>query len=108
MKSKRLEAIWDEIRSELQRRKTRLYDEIRTYPTPITACDKQFDHLLTQQRLISRELERTDEAARASLLNGAPAVSIDAFIRLSPWISDEAKQRLCLLLKQEPGREVID
>ena len=40
----------------LEFEKRRLYEEIRTYPTPIAGCDQQFNHLLEQQAQVSAEL----------------------------------------------------
>jgi hypothetical protein len=102
-----VESIWQEIKSELERRKNQIYGEIRSYPPPITACDEQFDHLLAEQRRISRELDRMHAASQASVVNRDPARTIDEFIRSSTCIGDEAEQRIRSLLKLpilEPGK----
>jgi hypothetical protein len=41
----------------LEAEKRRLYEEIRNYPTPIAACDQQFNHLLEQQARVIAELQ---------------------------------------------------
>jgi hypothetical protein len=38
--------------------KQRLYQEIRSYPTPIAGCDQQFNYLLEQQASVAAELSR--------------------------------------------------
>lgn len=48
---------------ELTRERDRIYEKLRTYPTPITACDDQFNYLLDERERISQELARI----RASL-----------------------------------------
>jgi hypothetical protein len=44
--------------ANLEAEKARLYEEIRRYPTPITACDQQFNWLLEQQTRVIAELRR--------------------------------------------------
>jgi len=48
--------------SELEAEKQRLYDEIRNYPTPIAACDQQFNYLLEQHARVTAELDRLRSA----------------------------------------------
>ena len=48
----------EETRTEKQEISARLdaiYEQIKTYPTPITGCDKQFDYLLEERNRL-REL----------------------------------------------------
>jgi hypothetical protein len=42
----------------LEAERRRLYEEIRNYPTPIAACDQQFNYLLEQQAQVTAELNR--------------------------------------------------
>ena len=53
--------------AELEAEKQRLYDEIRGYPTPITACDQQFNWLLEQQTRVTAELHRLRGSVPGSL-----------------------------------------
>jgi len=104
---KLVESIWEEVGSELKRQKNQIYEEIKSYPPPITACDEQFDHLLAAQQRISRELDRMHAASQASFMDRDPARLIDGFIKSSTCIGDEAEQRIRSLLRQavpEPGR----
>lgn len=49
------------IRSVLERERARIYDAISQYPPPIPACDEQFNYLLEQREIISRQLSRLSE-----------------------------------------------
>ncbi len=52
----------------LEAEKQRLYEEIRSYPTPIAGCDQQFNYLLEQQARVVAELHRVRQAiARLAL-----------------------------------------
>jgi hypothetical protein len=53
---------WVELAERLEAEKRRLYEAIRTYPTPIAGCDQQFNHLLAEQARVSAELERVRQA----------------------------------------------
>ena len=50
-------------RSELQMARQMLRDEIRDYPTPISGCDAQFNHLLGLRSSVTEAL-RALEAPR--------------------------------------------
>jgi hypothetical protein len=69
---------WADLRRRLQLLAQRVGEEIHSYPAPITACDAQFNHLLDLRRLLPRELERLDAAARSA------DASAEEFIRSSP------------------------
>lgn len=57
-----------ESEKALEAEKRLVYEEIRNYPTPITACDEQFNHLLEKQARVIAELNRV----RAILSATAP------------------------------------
>lgn len=40
--------------------RTELDAEIRTYPTPISGCDAQYNHLLAERRRVHAALEALD------------------------------------------------
>jgi len=63
-----------EIRAYLERRRERLSDEIRHYPTPIARCDVQLGGLLEARAAIVELLERADAEA---LVEGFVAASDD-------------------------------
>jgi hypothetical protein len=62
-----LDSIWKQIEAHLEAERQRIYDEIKTYPRPIPACDLQFNHLLEKRAGISQELDRMHELAKESL-----------------------------------------
>jgi vacuolar-type H+-ATPase subunit D/Vma8 len=56
-------ALAREIRAYLERRRERLSDEIRHYPTPIARCDVQLGALLEARAEVVALLERGDGEA---------------------------------------------
>jgi uncharacterized protein YdcH (DUF465 family) len=80
----------DDICSRLTAERRRIHDEIKVYPRPIPACDAQFNYLLEQRADLDAELNRLEEARQ----NSASVESIQQFLRSSPYLSDELKQRL--------------
>lgn len=61
---------WQEIRVELEARRSAINAKISAYPAPITGCDAQFNHLTEQRTALNRELARL-EAASADDTPGA-------------------------------------
>ena len=47
-------------KAELQCAKTLLSDEIRAYPTPISGCDAQFNHLIGERQKVLTALSALD------------------------------------------------
>ncbi|MBT8418619.1 MAG: hypothetical protein KJO42_14380 [Silicimonas sp.] len=43
-------------KGELRRANQLLQEEIRSYPTPISGCDAQFNHLLAERQKIARAI----------------------------------------------------
>jgi hypothetical protein len=89
----RIQAAWSQIASCLGDRKQQLYETIRNYPTPITACDQQFNYLLEQQVEISGELRRMHEI-KAAATTGDAIDMLEYFVRSSSCLNDEAKQAI--------------
>lgn len=56
---------WLRLRAEIEALLEDTKAEIRAYPTPIPACDVQFNHLLELRQGLPGELSRLDAAARA-------------------------------------------
>ena len=51
----------EETRTEKQEISARLdaiYEQIKTYPTPITGCDEQFDYLLEERNRLREMIEQ--------------------------------------------------
>ncbi len=57
------EIAWptDRARTALLMARTELDDEIRSYPTPISGCDAQYNHMLAERRRVHAALEALDE-----------------------------------------------
>ena len=56
--SRRAESVWDEIRFRLERRRDEILERIGGYPTPIPACDVDFNRLLEERARVFEELNR--------------------------------------------------
>lgn len=76
------QADWDQLRRRLQAMTAEVVAEIGAYPTPITACDAQFNRLLELRRLLPAELRRLEAAA------GDPSSGVEEFVRASPCRSE--------------------
>ncbi|MEL6998605.1 MAG: hypothetical protein AAFN27_04670 [Pseudomonadota bacterium] len=57
-----LDIAWptDRARTALLLARGELDDEIRSYPTPISGCDAQYNHLLAERRRVHAALEALD------------------------------------------------
>ena len=95
-----VKAAWQDIGIRLENRKRQIFETIRNYPPPITACDQQFDYLLEQQAGISRELGRMHDACQESLARNDAIEIIDEFIRSSNCLDDDSKQSIQANLQQ--------
>jgi hypothetical protein len=51
-----------ERKADLESERHRINDEIKNYPTPIPACDAQFNFLLEERARIARELRELEAA----------------------------------------------
>ncbi len=72
------ESEWQSLRLRLEALKDTVAGELRSYPSPIPACDGQFNRLLELRRLLPRELTRLDLAANDK------SITIEDFVRSSP------------------------
>ena len=80
---------WDKVRKQLEDERYRIAREIGQYPTPIPACDQDYNHMLAERERLNEELARLEEAERRSAAAADPRAAIDEFIRSSPWIRPE-------------------
>jgi hypothetical protein len=87
-------SVWTQIADCLENRKSRVYEEIKNYPTPITACDQQFDHLLDQLAKICGELARMRKAVSESSTRGDAMEIMHAFLESADYLDDELKQKI--------------
>ena len=76
------EDAWQAVKRDLEGRLYEISRQIRTYPAPIPACDAQFNPLMEQRRLLTRE------RARLLAVRGNGQVSVEEFLRRSPLTHD--------------------
>ncbi len=50
------EAALSQAKDKLREADALLHDELRAYPTPISGCDAQYSHLISQRGAISQAL----------------------------------------------------
>ena len=89
---------WEALRRSLEEMKGAVAAEIQAYPRPIAGCDAQFNHLLERRRLLWEELSRL-EAAR-----GDRSMGVEAFLRSSTCLDQEAKRAILDALEPAVAR----
>ena len=87
-------SAYHNIRTDLENERRRVQQEIVTYPSPITACDQQFNYLLEERSRISQELTCLHEAFEEGQQSDDPVKLLDEFVRSSGCLDDETKQAL--------------
>jgi hypothetical protein len=87
-------AAWEKIRTQLENEYHRIYQEIKSYPRPIPACDVEFNYLLEERARISQEIERLREASKESLPCSEPVERLEAFVRASRYLDRETKESI--------------
>jgi hypothetical protein len=60
-----VEDAWTTLRRRLRSRSLALYDEVRTYPTPIARCDEQLTKAIEERDAAFRSTRLADELDRA-------------------------------------------
>jgi hypothetical protein len=81
----RVAVLASEIVEHLHGVRERIAGEIRSYPTPITRCDAQFNHLYEQQGRLARDLDRMEKEK-------VTRAAIEQFIASAPY-SDDPSER---------------
>jgi len=97
-------AICREIRDHLERKRLRLAGDIVNYPTPIPACDADFNHMLAERARIEADLARLDALSTRGPAREEFVGSIAEFAALSPDMDDAAKRRIKVALKDAVNR----
>jgi hypothetical protein len=95
------ESLRSEITSCREISKQRIFEEIRHYPTPITACDQQFNYLLEVQVNVSGELRRLRGIFDALPKGGDMIGLIEEFVRSSSCLDAETKPRIWSRLREK-------
>lgn len=88
------ERMYRDVRAALQGRREHIAEQIRTYPAPIPACDLQFNTLLEERDRLAEELEQLDVLCGQGAAEGASLSAVEAFVRASAFIDEEAARRL--------------
>jgi len=83
-----------EIVDALERIRERVNTEIGQYPSPIPACDAQFNHLLEQRSRIGRELARLRESDRAMWSLSQYADYFDELVSSSDLIEPDSERKI--------------
>ena len=89
-----MESLWESIREHLKNERHRVNEEIKNYPTPIPACDAQFNYLLEERASIAEELDRLEALSRDSLTRRDHIKFIGEFIASSNYINGEVERRI--------------
>jgi hypothetical protein len=79
------ETLAAELVEHLRGMRRRLVEEIRSYPTPITRCDAQFNHLYEQQARLACDLYRMENETPSRAL-------IEQFVASAPYTDDPAER----------------
>ncbi len=82
------------VRGVLQAEQSRVFEELRNYPQPSTACDLHYQDLFEQRDAIAQELTRLDVVGDQDR-----ADAIEGFIGASKYISGEAETEFLTALK---------
>jgi len=94
--------LWSRIRDYLESARRRISQEIREYPTPITACDAQFNHLLEEQAGVSEELRRVGEAVDQGCQDTSTLRLLAEFARASRYLDEELRGQITASLAARP------
>jgi len=97
--SSHAESVWDEIRIRLERRRDEILERIGHYPTPIPACDVDFNRLLEERACVFDELDRL-ATLKARDSHGRDDHVIAEFIASCVSLSDDNRRALRALLKK--------
>lgn len=100
METQWIQTIWYALRGCLEPQRDQIYEEIRSYPPPIPACDVQFNHLLEERARLSQEWSRLNAIAKQSLPWHDHLQLFDAFITESTCLTQDAKQTMQACLEE--------
>jgi hypothetical protein len=99
----RIASIWRLIQKHLEHERRRIAAEITAYPSPIPACDAQFNFLLEQRDQITDELRQVRAALAAPDTGDAAAAGIARAVTTSRYLNGVQKRQLWRLLSDVSG-----
>jgi len=82
------------FKNQLEKVKIRVNKEIGNYPSPIPACDVQFNYLLEERSKISVALKRVDTLLTKCQTETVEIEIIEELIKMSSQIDDGMAARL--------------
>ena len=82
------------FKKQLEKAKIRVNKEIGNYPSPIPACDAQFNYLLEERSKISVALKRVDNLLTKCQTETIEIETIEELIKMSSQIDDGMAARL--------------
>jgi len=101
--SSHAESAWDEIRIRLERKRDEILERIGHYPTPIPACDVDFNRLLEERARVFEELDRL-ATLKARDSRGRDDHIIEEFIASCTSLSDDDRHALQTLLRDQASK----
>ena len=96
-------SAWAELENHLKNARRSVFEQIRNYPPPITACDQQFNYLLEESDRLSGELSRLATVRRDYATGETDIEALVEFINASACIDNELKARLTAELNRRSG-----
>ena len=96
------------IKSHFEDERRRIASEMSEYPTPIPACDAQFNYLLEQRDRISQELRAVSELAAACLTSREGVGRVLSYLGTPPPIPPDLEGRLRRALDGVALRAVVE
>jgi len=82
------------FKNQLEKVKIRVNKEIGNYPSPIPACDAQFNYLLEERSKITRALKQVDDLLTKCETEIIEIETIEELIKMSSQIDDGTAARL--------------
>jgi chorismate mutase len=83
-----LDTLWQQIQRHLEDEKERLFQEIRSYPPPIPACDAQFNALLAERTAVLQALGAVNSVRKQNQNRSEQIELLDKLISSSQYLND--------------------
>ena len=83
----------------LQQRKNQFNDEVRHFPTPIPACDAQYNHLMAQRAELTRDIGRLGTMLRQNRPDTDFITWAEGVIQSASYLDDATRQAISALLR---------
>jgi hypothetical protein len=82
------------VEEHLERERRRIASEITSYPSPIPACDAQFNYLLEQRERVAQDLQLLATLTRTDLPGRDVVAHVVELLTRSPFVGAELEQSL--------------